>query len=90
MITAVKELNEPRFPTIRGTMKAKRREIPELSAADVNADEAKIGLSGSPTKVRKIFTPPQRSGGTVIAVEDDNFQAAVDQLMAELTGKKII
>lgn len=53
LITAVKELNEPRFPTIRGTMKAKRREIPELSAADVNADEAKIGLSGSPTKVRK-------------------------------------
>ena len=88
LITAVKELNEPRFPTIRGTMKAKRREIPELS--DVKADESKIGLSGSPTKVRKIFTPPQRTQGLVIPVEDDNYQAAVDTLMEKLTEQKII
>ena len=88
LITAVKELNEPRFPTIRGTMKAKRREIPELSAADINADESQIGLSGSPTKVRKIFTPPQRTQGLVINEEDA--QVAVDQLMAKLTENKII
>ena len=90
LITAVKELNEPRFPTIRGTMKAKRREIPELSADDVKADETKIGLSGSPTKVRKIFTPPQRTQGLIIPVEDDNDQAAVDTLMEKLTAQKII
>ena len=61
LITAVKELNEPRFPTIRGTMKAKKREIPHLSADDIKVDETKIGLKGSPTMVRKIFTPPQRT-----------------------------
>ena len=90
LITAVKDLNEPRFPTIRGTMKAKRREIPNLDAAAVAADDAQIGLSGSPTKVRKIFTPPQRSGGLVLKVEDDNEQAIVDQIMEKLVAQKII
>lgn len=90
LITAVKDLNEPRFPTIRGTMKAKRREIPNLDAAAVAADDAQIGLSGSPTKVRKIFTPPQRTGGLVLKVEDDNEQAIVDQVMEKLVAQKII
>ena len=88
LITAVKELNEPRFPTIRGTMKAKKREIPHLSADDIKVDETKIGLKGSPTMVRKIFTPPQRTQGLVIKEEDPN--AAVSALMEKLTAQKII
>ena len=88
LITAVKELNEPRFPTIRGTMKAKKREIPHLSADDIKVAETKIGLKGSPTMVRKIFTPPQRTQGLVIKEEDPN--AAVSVLMEKLTAQKII
>lgn len=88
LITAVKELNEPRFPTIRGTMKARKREIPHLSADDIKVDETKIGLKGSPTMVRKIFTPPQRTQGLVIKEEDPN--AAVSVLMEKLTAQKII
>ena len=88
LITAVKELNEPRFPTIRGTMNAKKREIPHLSADDIKVDETKIGLKGSPTMVRKIFTPPQRTQGLVIKEEDPN--AAVSVLMEKLTAQKII
>ena len=88
LITAVKELNEPRFPTIRGTMKAKKREIPHLSADDIKVDETKIGLKGSPTMVRKIFTPPLRTQGLVIKEEDPN--AAVSVLMEKLTAQKII
>ena len=88
LITAVKELNEPRFPTIRGTMKAKKREIPHLSADDIKVDETKIGLKGSPTMVRKIFTPPQRTQVLVIKEEDPN--AAVSVLMEKLTAQKII
>ena len=88
LITAVKELNEPRFPTIRGTMKANRREIPHLSAEDIKVDETKIGLKGSPTVVRKIFTPPQRTQGLIIKEEDPS--AAVAALMENLTAQKII
>ena len=88
LATAVNELNDPRFPTIRGTMKAKRREIPVLTAEDIALDVSRVGLKGSPTKVRKIFTPPQRSGGLVINEEDP--QVEVDQLMEKLTAAKII
>ena len=88
LITAVKELNEPRFPTIRGTMKAKRREIPTLSADDIKVDESRIGLSGSPTNVRKIFTPPQRTQGVILNNED--VAVSVAALMEKLTEQKII
>lgn len=88
LITAVKELNEPRFPTIRGTMKAKRREIPHLSADDIKIDDSRVGLAGSPTNVRKIFTPPQRTQGLVINEED--VAVSVATLMDKLTERKII
>jgi len=88
LITAVKELNEPRFPTIRGTMKAKRREIPVYSAADIGVDESKIGLDGSPTRVRKILTPPQRTQGLILKEEDPAVNVAT--LMEKLTAQKLI
>ena len=69
-------------------MKAKRREIPHLSAEDIKVDETKIGLKGSPTVVRKIFTPPQRTQGLIIKEEDPS--AAVAALMENLTAQKII
>lgn len=88
LITAVKALNEPRFPTIKGTMKAKRREIPVLTAEEVGAEVERIGLKGSPTRVRKIYTPQQRTGGVVITEED--MTTAVDVLMNKLKEDKII
>jgi electron transfer flavoprotein beta subunit len=57
VITVVKEINEPRLPSIKGMMKAKKAVIPVWSADDVGADKDKIGLRGSPTKVIKTFTP---------------------------------
>lgn len=88
LITAVKELNEPRFPTIRGTMKAKRTEIPHLSADDCKIESERVGLDGSPTNVRKIFTPPQRTQGVIINEED--VAVSVATLMDKLTEQKII
>jgi len=88
LVTCLKDLNEPRFPTIRGTMKAKRREIPELHVDDIEVDESRIGLSGSPTKVRKTFTPPQRTQGVIINEEDP--AAAVAKLMDGLAAKKVL
>lgn len=89
MISVIKSaVYEPRFPTVKGTMKANRAEIPVWSAADVNADEEKIGLKGSPTKVNKIFSPPQRTQGTVI--QKDTARDAVAELMEKLAEAKIV
>ena len=88
MITVVKSIAAPRFPTVKGTMRANRAQIPVWSAADISADEKRIGLNGSPTQVRRIFTPKQRSNGEIIQAETAS--EAVAQLMSKLSDAKII
>jgi electron transfer flavoprotein beta subunit len=66
LFTVVKEINEPRIPSLRGMMRAKRQKITRWGARDIQADSGRIGLTGSPTQVIKIFTPPPRKGGQII------------------------
>ncbi len=61
LLTVVKELNEPRLPSLRGKMAARKAEIKNWSAADIGAEEQLLGLKGSPTQVRKIFAPEARA-----------------------------
>ena len=63
VLTVVKEINEPRLPSLKGKMAAKKAEIVSWSAEDIAAEKKNLGLEGSPTKVVKIFTPAPRSGG---------------------------
>jgi len=57
LITVVKEINEPRLPSIKGMMKAKKATVKILTADDINADKSLCGLKGSPTQVVRTFTP---------------------------------
>ncbi len=66
LLTVVKEINEPRLPSLKGKMRAKKTEIKIWSAKDINTDEDKIGLKGSATQVIKIFSPPHRKGGQIL------------------------
>ena len=66
LITVVKEINEPRLPSLKGKIKAKKAEIKKWEAKDLEVDPALLGLNGSPTKVVKIFSPPPRKGGQII------------------------
>ncbi|MBU1862520.1 MAG: electron transfer flavoprotein subunit beta/FixA family protein [Candidatus Omnitrophica bacterium] len=69
LITVVKEINEPRLPSLRGKMKAKKAEIKKLTNADLGLEPNDIGLEGSPTVVNKIFTPSVREGGQILEGE---------------------
>jgi electron transfer flavoprotein beta subunit len=69
LMTVVKEINEPRLPSLKGKMKAKKAEIITRTAKDLDVDASRIGLDGSPTKVVKIFTPPPRKGGEILKGE---------------------
>ena len=69
LITVVKEINEPRLPSLKGKMRAKKIEIKKLEAKDLDADPDLLGLKGSPTKVVKIFTPPPRKGSQILEGE---------------------
>lgn len=83
LFTVVKEINEPRLPSLKGKMKAKKAEIPVWSADDIACDEDKIGLDGSPTRVVKIFTPPPRGGGRLLEGEPDEMAKELAKLLKE-------
>lgn len=88
LLSVVKSINEPRLPTIKGTMKANRTEIPVWTSQDLEVDEQRLGLKGSPTQVRRIFTPPQRTQGTII--QKDTARDAVTELIQKLSDAKIV
>ena len=66
VIAVVKEINEPRVPSLKGKMNAKKAEIPKWDGAAIGANMACVGLKGSPTIVAKSFRPPMKTGGVTI------------------------
>lgn len=71
VLTVVKEINEPRLPSLKGKMAARKAEIVKWTAADIGGDPEKLGLKGSPTKVVRIFSPSPRQGGEMIEGDPD-------------------
>jgi electron transfer flavoprotein beta subunit len=88
VITVVRSINDPRFPTVKGVMKAKKATFDTLTVADLVVDENRLGLKGSPTKVNKIFSPAKRSN--TVKIEKETAQEAVDELIKILTDAKIV
>jgi electron transfer flavoprotein beta subunit len=86
LLTVVKEINEPRLPSLKGKMAAKKAEIKNWSHEDIDLDPQRIGLTGSPTQVMKIFTPPKPSGGKIF---EGDVQKAVTDLLVELRSAGI-
>ncbi|MFY9402621.1 MAG: electron transfer flavoprotein subunit beta/FixA family protein [Candidatus Omnitrophota bacterium] len=84
LLTVVKEINEPRIPSLKGLMRAKSAKITLLTQKQLNLDPQQIGLCGSPTQVVKIFTPPQRKGGQILQGE---FTDIADKLVELLRSE---
>jgi len=87
LLTVVKDINQPRYPTFMGIRRATKMEIPTWTAADLPAcDSGKCGLNGSPTQVVRVFAPPAREGQVDLIAADDMNEAAsilADKLLAE-------
>ena len=80
LLTVVKDINEPRVPSLKGKMKAKKAVITNLSADDIEADPGSIGLPGSPTQVVKVFPPEPRGEKAV-------FTGTIDEQIDQLVEK---
>ncbi len=82
LLTVVKELNTPRMPSLKGKMAARKAEIRKLTASDIGADEAALGLRGSPTQVRNIFAPePKKDRKMLEGSVEEKVGALVRDLM---------
>ena len=88
LITALSELNEPRYMTPGGIFDAYQKEVKIITRKDLDVKDEDIGLKGSPTRVVKTFTKQPKSAGTV--VKDLNPQEAAEYMLAKLKEKYII
>jgi electron transfer flavoprotein beta subunit len=79
--SVVKEINEPRLPSLKGKMKAKKAEIKKFSLADLGIDHAKT------TEIKNIQAPPERSQGEILEGEPDEL---VDKLIEKLKADQLI
>ncbi|HHY14232.1 MAG TPA: electron transfer flavoprotein subunit beta/FixA family protein, partial [Thermoanaerobacterales bacterium] len=86
VVTVGKEINEPRYPTPIGIIKSGKKQIMEWCAEELDADEDKIGLSGSPTRVIRTFSPERTSQVEMLTGETDE---VVHQLVEKLREHKI-
>lgn len=77
VVTVVKQINDPRRPSMRNVLKAKRAEITRWTLSDLDADPTQTGFDGSPTQVIEVWPPERRSGGKVL-------QGTVDEVVAEI------
>jgi electron transfer flavoprotein beta subunit len=87
VISVVKEINEPRLPSLKGKLRARSHQIRVLTLADLDLDASLAGLKGSPTQVVRIFTPPPRAHGEVL---EGDPQAVADALVSRLRELKFI
>ncbi|MFC2071586.1 electron transfer flavoprotein subunit beta/FixA family protein [Chloroflexota bacterium] len=83
VITVIKEINVPRLPSLRGLAKAKSAIIPVWGAQELGVDQGMVGLSGSATKVIKIFFPQRVHHGEIFQGSPENqAQSLIDKLRA--------
>lgn len=88
VITVTKPRFEPRYPSIKSKMAANRAVITTLTAADFSLNLQCAGLNGSPTKVKKTFTPVRSKSG--VRIEEDTPGAAAAVLCRMLSDNNLI
>jgi electron transfer flavoprotein beta subunit len=89
MLTAIKELNVPRYMSIGGIYDAVRHDIPSWGAAELGVDPDKeVGLLASPTNVYRSFTPAPKGKGMML--EGENDADVADKLIIALKAKHAI
>jgi len=76
VITAQKGLNDPRYASLPGIMKAKKKPLAAVAAADLGLDAAAVGKAGSKTIAGNFTNPPARSAAKIIAGESAEEKAA--------------
>lgn len=87
LLTVVKEINEPRLPSLKGKMRAKKEQIPVWTAEMIGAAPEKTGLKGSPTWVQRIFIPEIKSQGEIF---QGSTEETVKSLVEAILTRKIV
>ena len=83
VISVVEKINEPRYPSFKGIMAAKKKPVQTLSLADAGIDAALVGLAGASTEVVDFAQRPPRQAGTIVKDEGDGGVKVAEFLAAQ-------
>ncbi|HMC70461.1 MAG TPA: electron transfer flavoprotein subunit beta/FixA family protein [Mycobacteriales bacterium] len=83
VVSVVEKINEPRYPSFKGIMAAKKKPVQTMSLADAGIDPALVGLGGAATEVVDHTQRPPRQAGTVVKDEGDGGAKVAEFLAAQ-------
>ena len=81
-------INEPRYPSLKAIMGAKKKPLDSKATGDVGIEADRVGEAGSQTQVLAINPPPEKEAGEVFEDEDTN--ETVEKIVAWLDERKLI
>ena len=82
MVSVVEKINEPRYPSFKGIMAAKKKPVQTMSIADAGLDPETVGLASAASEVLSFAKRPPRQAGTVVTDEGDGGGKAAEFLAA--------
>ncbi len=71
VVSVVEKINEPRYPSFKGIMAAKKKPVETLSVSDAGLDAARLGLSAAWSQVEDFAARPPKAAGTIVVDEGD-------------------
>jgi electron transfer flavoprotein beta subunit len=80
VLSVVEKINEPRYPSFKGIMAAKKKPVETLTLADLEMDAGQAGLAASGTKVESFAKRPPKQAGTIVTDEGDGGAKAAEFL----------
>jgi electron transfer flavoprotein beta subunit len=81
-------INEPRYPSLKAIMGAKKKPLETVSAEDVGIDTSRVGAEGSRVHCGDFHDPPAKAAGQII--EDEDTDETVQKIVAWLDERKLI
>ena len=83
VISVVEKINEPRYPSFKGIMAAKKKPMQVMSCADAGIDTSLVGLANAATEVVDFAERPPRQAGTIVKDEGDGGNKAAEFLASQ-------
>ena len=80
IVTVIEKINEPRYPSFKGIMAAKKKTITEISLAELNIPASEVGSNGAWSEVNDFALAPARGAGIKVNDEGNGGNALVDFL----------
>ena len=83
VVSVVEKINEPRYPSFKGIMAAKKKPVETLTLADIGVEASEVGLAGAWSAVDTFAARPPRQAGTIVKDEGDGGVKVADFLATQ-------